>query len=54
MRYYVCEYCGANLDCNERCDCKELNIRQKKKHSAQGPNFAKCPIKNLRTIISIL
>lgn len=27
--YHTCEYCGANLDPNELCDCmKEKNTRQ--------------------------
>lgn len=31
MRYNICEYCGAALDCGERCDCIESSLRQKKK-----------------------
>ena len=33
MYYNVCEYCGASLDCGERCDCPQSlrSIRQRKK-----------------------
>lgn len=33
MRYNICEYCGAALDCGERCDCKENDLLQKKSQS---------------------
>lgn len=22
MGYWTCPYCGANLDCGEKCDCR--------------------------------
>lgn len=28
MIYHECEYCGANLDPGERCDCRE-RLREK-------------------------
>jgi len=50
MRYNVCEYCGAALDCGERCDCIESSLRRKKKHFARGTNSAKCTIKKPQNI----
>ncbi len=28
MYYNVCEYCGANLDPGERCDCQDRKKKQ--------------------------
>lgn len=27
MSYHTCEYCGANLDPGEKCDCKEEDLK---------------------------
>ena len=29
MYEYKCEYCGANLDPGEKCDCKIRNLHKK-------------------------
>lgn len=36
---YKCEYCGANLDAGEKCDCKE-----KKREDKPKPIKKKYPI----------
>lgn len=30
MYYNKCEFCGANLDPGERCDCQEKRIKKEK------------------------
>lgn len=41
MIFKVCPYCGAHLDCGERCDCqgakKETALLQQKRSQAQEP-----------------
>jgi hypothetical protein len=29
MKYRICEYCGANLDYGEKCDCQEEKVKRK-------------------------
>lgn len=29
--YYVCKYCGSNLDPGEKCDCMEQQEEKKEK-----------------------
>ena len=38
MGYYkVCEYCGANLDPGERCDCRERTETEPRKSREKPP-----------------
>lgn len=42
MQYYTCPDCGANLDCNEVCDCKK---------EKQSPENEDCSSSNTRAKI---
>lgn len=41
MIFKVCPYCGAHLDCGERCDCqgakKETALLQQKRSHSNNP-----------------
>lgn len=37
--YHACEYCGANLDPGERCDCIESVYRKYHKHNKSLKQF---------------
>ena len=39
MQYYTCPDCGANLDCNEVCDCKKEKQPQENECC---PSFKSC------------
>ena len=50
MSYYVCEYCGASLDCGERCDCKKSQLLRQKKKSVQHYQYRTDAVHEKRTI----
>ncbi len=35
--YYVCKYCGSNLDPGEKCDCMEQQEEKKEKSPIDAP-----------------
>lgn len=43
MFYHTCEYCGANLDPGEKCDC--IEVVQRKIHK-QNKDLVEGEIKN--------
>ncbi len=36
--YHVCEYCGSNLDPNEKCDCQKQEQNQEQKSEQKEIN----------------
>jgi len=40
--YRVCEYCGANLDFSERCDCRDREVSADENEEATLDDAEEC------------
>ena len=52
--YKICPFCGATLDCGEKCDCNKRPLEQEKGHGLENytPEQPKI-IKKLHTKIDL-